>query len=371
MRRIIGVVALLARVPALVMIGGGTIDGNPRPVCGDRDAGDCFTANGTPGCSDAACCELVCNQNQLPYCCEVGWDALCADRALRHCTLCDCAMDSECGDGRTCVDGTCAPIPTGACCHCDGTDQQFCEELTASDCVTAGGTYLGDGTGCERGHLVVESCVDEFIVSILDMISVEESFEIRDIEVQLLISHTWTGELCVSLEKENGPSVLLIERMVYDGECDIGIGGCSSDHLNITLSDDATGGSIDDQCDWYPPALTGVFIPQESQSVFEGLDSAGDWTLTVSDGTGGADIGRLHRWALRLAMPAPDQPPCSVISCACDWDLDNSGSVNIADLLDLLAQWGTDPGGPPDFDGDGDVGIEDFLNLLGHWGPCP
>jgi hypothetical protein len=55
----------------------------------------------------------------------------------------------------------------------------------------------------------------------------------------------------------------------------------------------------------------------------------------------------------------------------CVWDLDNSGDVGITDFLLLLALWGTDPGGPPDFDGDGDVGITDFLVLLGNWGPCP
>ncbi len=54
----------------------------------------------------------------------------------------------------------------------------------------------------------------------------------------------------------------------------------------------------------------------------------------------------------------------------CPWDLDGSGDVGITDLLELLAAWGTDPGGPPDFDGDGTVGITDLLELLANWGPC-
>ena len=60
-----------------------------------------------------------------------------------------------------------------------------------------------------------------------------------------------------------------------------------------------------------------------------------------------------------------------VPSEACPWDLDGSADVGIVDFLDLLAQWGTDPGGPPDFDGDGIVGITDFLLLLANWGKCP
>ncbi len=55
----------------------------------------------------------------------------------------------------------------------------------------------------------------------------------------------------------------------------------------------------------------------------------------------------------------------------CPWDLDGDMQVTVIDMLDLLSQWGTDPGVPPDFDGDGTVGITDFLTLLANWGPCP
>ncbi len=54
----------------------------------------------------------------------------------------------------------------------------------------------------------------------------------------------------------------------------------------------------------------------------------------------------------------------------CPWDLDGTGSVGILDLLALLAAWGTDPGGPPDFNNDGTVGILDLLTLLANWGAC-
>ena len=55
----------------------------------------------------------------------------------------------------------------------------------------------------------------------------------------------------------------------------------------------------------------------------------------------------------------------------CPWDMDDDGSVGVPDLLSLLGQWNTDPGGPPDFDDDGNVGVKDLLILLGNWGPCP
>lgn len=52
----------------------------------------------------------------------------------------------------------------------------------------------------------------------------------------------------------------------------------------------------------------------------------------------------------------------------CSLDLDDSGAVGTGDLLELLAQWGTD--GPADFDGSGAVGTADLLILLANWGPC-
>jgi hypothetical protein len=55
----------------------------------------------------------------------------------------------------------------------------------------------------------------------------------------------------------------------------------------------------------------------------------------------------------------------------CPWDLHNNQDVGISDLLALLAAWGTNPAGPPDFDADGTVGISDLLELLAHWGACP
>ncbi len=54
----------------------------------------------------------------------------------------------------------------------------------------------------------------------------------------------------------------------------------------------------------------------------------------------------------------------------CLIDLDGDGEVGVTELLDLLAQWGTDPEGPPDFNGDGDVNVTDLLELLAAWGPC-
>lgn len=62
--------------------------------------------------------------------------------------------------------------------------------------------------------------------------------------------------------------------------------------------------------------------------------------------------------------------PLGVTPPPCPRDVNGDGSVNVPDLLALLAVWGTNPGGPPDFDGDGVVAVPDLLTLLAAWGPC-
>jgi hypothetical protein len=51
----------------------------------------------------------------------------------------------------------------------------------------------------------------------------------------------------------------------------------------------------------------------------------------------------------------------------CPADFDGDGEVGTADLLYLLATWGTPDG---DVDGDGDTDTADLLALLAAWGDC-
>ncbi len=54
--------------------------------CGGPGAGDCCIANGSPACDDSSCCELVCSID--PFCCDIEWDATCADLAAQVCVIC-------------------------------------------------------------------------------------------------------------------------------------------------------------------------------------------------------------------------------------------------------------------------------------------
>ena len=55
------------------------------------------------------------------------------------------------------------------------------------------------------------------------------------------------------------------------------------------------------------------------------------------------------------------------VESPCPADFDGDSDVDTADLLFLLAAWGTADG---DVDGDSDTDTADLLALLGSWGAC-
>ena len=63
----------------------------------------------------------------------------------------------------------------------------------------------------------------------------------------------------------------------------------------------------------------------------------------------------------------------SIVGEGCPEDLDQSGQIDIVEILLILAFWGpaeTPAAGAADVTGDGQVGIDDLLQMLRCWGPC-
>jgi hypothetical protein len=58
----------------------------------------------------------------------------------------------------------------------------------------------------------------------------------------------------------------------------------------------------------------------------------------------------------------------------CPADVNNSGAVDVNDLLAVILGWGcTNPPGPcpADVNGSGVVDVNDLLAVILSWGPCP
>jgi hypothetical protein len=116
-------------------------------VCGDAATHDCCTTTGGVGCTDADCCETVCDID--PFCCTVAWDSICVSEAF---TMCDvCHDDPWCGDGAThdccttggvgCTDADCCNLVCSVdsfCCtsQWDGFCVLEAEALCGLDCPT-------------------------------------------------------------------------------------------------------------------------------------------------------------------------------------------------------------------------------------------
>ncbi len=92
----------------------------PSPGVG---TGLCCSANGTPGCQNAACQTAICALDA--FCCTNLWDAMCADAAITNANAgLACAGVSNCGGG----------IGGGPCCAAAGNGSTGCNN---SGCQTA------------------------------------------------------------------------------------------------------------------------------------------------------------------------------------------------------------------------------------------
>ena len=116
------------------------------------------------------------------------------------------------------------------------------------------------------------------------IINVTNDFLINDVNVILNIDHTFTADLDITLTAPDGTIV----ELTTDN------GGNGNNYIN-TVFDDATNTPITDGT----APFTGAFQPEGNLADFNMLQSAGNWTLTVSDDFN-QDGGQLLNWTLQL-----------------------------------------------------------------------
>lgn len=105
-------------------------------------------------------------------------------------------------------------------------------------------------------------------------------------------------------------------------------------------------------------------------SPFAGIRACG---FTIATSRTNYDPALHADWKLDVP-PGLEEIEAAIIRLDCPSDLTRDGTVDFADLLELLAAWGSCPAQGPcaaDIDDDDEVGFQDLLALLGAWGRCP
>jgi subtilisin-like proprotein convertase family protein len=143
---------------------------------------------------------------------------------------------------------------------------------------------------CRAPNLAIP---DNSPAGVSDSLSIASSELLADLDVTIQADHTWIGDLVVSLQhQESGTTVTLIDRPGYPALSH----GCGYDNIDATL-DDSAASPVETQCRATPPAIFGVFTPNNPLSAFNMKPLGGTWRLTISDHYLG-DTGTLLQWCL-------------------------------------------------------------------------
>lgn len=259
--------------------------------CGDCDGLNCIAGN-----DDDFGCAFSTLQSSVSWCSQEGATYY----VLVH------GFDINVGnfeltlsDGEPCEDAV-GCLPTGACCVDGG-----CSILNPFECSEAGGEYQGDFTECavfignrEFSSGTLNLAIPDFDpLGVSSSLEVPNKFRLADVNVEVTIDHTFTGDLQVFLE-HNGVEVLLIDRPGQP----LTLFGCPEDNwVGVAIDDEGAGGPIENQCLLggnltSPPAYT----PNNPLSTFDTMGSEGTWTLRVVDNAD-LDTGTLISWKLTIS----------------------------------------------------------------------
>ena len=200
----------------------------------------------------------------------------------------DCTFDtSACTDNSVCGDGEVNGNE-----ECEGTS------IGGETCESQGftGGSLGCGDDCtldtaECSDTVLAYCsapgiatIDEDTIT--DTITVADDAVVADVDVFVDITHTWNGDLNISVVDPADTSI----QIRGDDVCNN-----NNDDIFAFFNDEAPGVA---DCEGVP-AIEGNITPTEALSGFDGAGAMGDWRIEVSDSATG-DGGMLNEWCLYI-----------------------------------------------------------------------
>lgn len=132
-------------------------------------------------------------------------------------------------------------------------------------------------------------------------ISITEDVIITDLNIGLNVSHTWVGDLTFTITSPLGTSVVIYDRPGVPASQF----GCGNDTIDVVLDDEGTA-AVEGVCGTNP-AISGVLIPNNPLSAFDGESTAGTWTITAVDLVE-PDPGTLNSWTLEYTYNVISEP---------------------------------------------------------------
>ncbi|MGB3608300.1 S8 family serine peptidase [Psychroserpens sp.] len=165
-----------------------------------------------------------------------------------------------------------------------------------SNCVEgefATASFTTESTICSPIVAAVDTPINISTVpnTIQSVITIPQSQNvlIGDLNVSLDITHSWISDLTITLTSPEGTEVILI-----DGVCG------DSDNANVIFDDSGFAFSCSSSIG---PAINGMMQAQNLLTSFVEENSAGDWTLTITDGFN-QDGGSLNDFGLEICSTA-------------------------------------------------------------------
>lgn len=152
-------------------------------------------------------------------------------------------------------------------------------------CETVSATDLPQ----EISDLVTNTVTSEAIIKLAG--------SIVDVRVDSLdVTHSWVGDIQVSLTSPSGTSVRLFDRPGVPNDQF----GCEGADVKVNFSDNAanTAAQLENTCN-EQPAIQGNYRPLDPFSLLAGESADGTWKLTVED-FAPEDGGNLNKWNLEV-----------------------------------------------------------------------
>jgi hypothetical protein len=269
-------------------------------------------------------------------------DGICTDLPDDGGILCDLLFDGTwIGDGTNCKTSSC---DVGACCIPDF--EYYCEDqLTPMDCEQFGGDFLGILSTCENEGGACDSYVGACCVDGVDC---------WDSMTELACSGMGGEFLGLASTCNNEGSWCT----TYYGAC------CYGDACEEWVEHDEcdSGGGIS----WPFSSCDEVSDIEEcGPDTYYGAccygDACEEWVEHDTCESGGG-----IPWPFSSCDEVSDIEECGPDTC--DGDLNNNGSIDVDDLLILLAAYQINADG--DCNGDGDTDVDDVLYMINAWGEC-